>query len=297
MLADHVIMVKPSAFHFNTQTARDNVYQSDREDLSEEEINRRAEEEFKGLLNALRAHGVHVDVVEDFSDDTPDSVFPNNTFVTFPGRLFISPMYSENRKREFPKLRAQYEELFDFDSLDVADCSKSASVLEGTGAVVIDRFHDIGYAALSNRAERDAFEAFCRRYDLEPVAFSTLHHGAPVYHTNVIMTVAEHFAMVADSLITEGRGEVLKHLEATGKEIISLTAEEIDHFAGNCLELSGEGPILVMAEEAYDHLAPEKIARIERYDAIVHVPLPIISSLGGGSARCMIAENFIDSRQ
>lgn len=296
MLADHVIMVKPSAFRFNAQTAEDNVYQSNPEAWQKEEIHRRAEEEFLGLARALENAGVHVDIVEDACDDTPDSIFPNNTFVTFPGKLYIAPMYSPNRKEEFPKLRDQYEKLMDFSALDVFDDSSADAALEGTGAMVIDRFEGICYAALSNRSDRRLLESFCARYGLKPVAFTATHHGAPVYHTNVIMTVAEHFALIADTLIDEGKDAVLAELRASGKEILSLSPEEIDHFAGNCLELRGKESILVMSEEAYRHIDPKILSRIEAYDRIVHAPLTVISTLGGGSARCMIAENFTTSR-
>lgn len=291
MLAHHIIMVKPSAFRFNAETAKDNKYQSDRKDLGDP--SKAAEEEFDNFVAALREAGVHVDVVEDFSDDTPDSIFPNNTFVTFPGKLFLSPMYSDNRKTEFPKLKAQYEALFDFSQLDIVDFSKEESALEGTGAMVIDRFHNICYGALSNRCDEELLNRFSEAYDLVPVPFRARHHGATVYHTNVIMTVAEHFVLIAEELITEGREDVIRRLKESGKEIIPLTAQEVDHFCGNCLELMGSEPLLVMSEEAYEHLAPEKIKVIEKYNKILHAPLPVISTLGGGSARCMIAENFI----
>lgn len=291
MLAHHIIMVKPSAFRFNIETAKDNKYQSDRKDLGD--VAKRAEEEFDGFVSALRAAGVHVDVIDDFSDDTPDSIFPNNTFVTFPGKLFLSPMYSDNRKKEFPKLKTQYEKLFDFSQLDVVDFSDEKAALEGTGAMVIDRFRNICYAALSARCDEELLRRFCKTYDLLPVPFRARHHDAPVYHTNVIMTVAEHFALIADNLITEGRDDVIGHLKASGKEIIPLTSDEVDHFCGNCLELMGREPLLIMSDEAYDHLTPEKIKAIEQYNKILHAPLPVISTLGGGSARCMIAENFI----
>ena len=290
MLAHHIIMVRPAAFRCNRETAGDNKYQSNRQDIVDAAA--AAEEEFDNFVDVLRGAGVHVDVVEDFSDDTPDSIFPNNTFVTFPGKLFISPMYSGNRKIEFPKLKTQYEGLFDFSELDIVDFSKEEAALEGTGAMVIDRFKNICYGTLSNRCDEALLLRFCKTYDFIPVPFRARHHGATVYHTNVIMTVAEHFALIAEELIIEGREDVIRRLKESGKEIIPLTAREVDHFCGNCLELLGDEPLLVMSEEAYEHLAPEKIKTIEKYNRILHAPLPVISTLGGGSARCMIAENF-----
>lgn len=295
MIAEKIIMVRPAAFRFNAETAADNAYQVNDLSLSPDEVQARAAEEFSGLVDALREAGVVVDVLQDKGDDTPDSIFPNNTFVTFPGKLFICPMYSANRKKEFPKLRPQYDALFDLSRLEVADFSHEPAALEGTGAMVLDRFHAICYAALSARCDEGLLRRFCDAYGMTPVPFRARHHDAAVYHTNVIMTVAEHFALIAEELITEGKGDLLARLKATGKEVIPLSADEVDHFCGNCLELKGEEPLLVMSEEAYEHLVPEKIAQIEKYDRILHVPLPVISQLGGGSARCMIAENFIDA--
>lgn len=295
MIAEKIMMVRPAAFRFNAETAADNAYQVNDRSLSPDEVQARAAEEFSGLVDALREAGVVVDVLQDKGDDTPDSIFPNNTFVTFPGKLFICPMYSANRKKEFPKLRPQYDALFDLSRLEVTDFSNEPAALEGTGAMVLDRFHDICYAALSARCDEGLLRRFCDAYGLTPVPFRARHHEAAVYHTNVIMTVAERFALIAEELIVEGKDELLARLKATGKEIIPLSADEVDHFCGNCLELMGREPILVMSEEAYEHLAPEKIARIEKHDKIVHVPLPVISQLGGGSARCMLAENFIDA--
>ena len=292
MIAEKIIMVRPSAFRFNAETAADNAYQVNDRSLSLDEVQARAAEEFSGLVNALKEAGVVVDVLQDKGDDTPDSIFPNNTFVTFPGKLFLCPMYSDNRKKEFPKLRPQYDALFDLSRLEVADFSHEPAALEGTGAMVLDRFHDICYAALSARCDEDLLARFCDVYGLVTVPFRAHHHDAAVYHTNVIMTVAEHFVLIAEELITEGKEDLLARLKETGKEIIPLSAEEVDHFCGNCLELMGDAPLLVMSEKAYEHLAPEKIAQIEKYDRILHVPLPVISHLGGGSARCMIAENF-----
>ena len=295
MIAEKIMMVRPAAFRFNAETAADNAYQVNDRSLSPDEVQARAAEEFSDLADALREAGVVVDVLQDNGDDTPDSIFPNNTFVTFPGKLFICPMYSANRKKEFPKLRPQHDALFDLSRLEVTDFSNEPAALEGTGAMVLDRFHDTCYAALSARCDEGLLRRFCDAYGLTPVPFRARHREAAVYHTNVIMTVAERFALIAEELIVEGKDELLARLKATGKEIIPLSAEEVDHFCGNCLELMGREPILVMSEEAYEHLAPEKIARIEKHDKIVHVPLPVISQLGGGSARCMLAENFIDA--
>lgn len=293
MIARKVIMVRPSAFRFNIETAADNAYQIDDATLPAEAVQEMAEAEFLSVVRALEAAGVQVDVLHDKGDDTPDSIFPNNIFVTFEGKLFIAPMYSENRRREFPKLKDQLDALLNFSSLEVTDFrEKNLGVLEGTGSVVLDRKENIAYACLSKRCEEEAFLAFCDTYGFVPLPFKARQHDAAVYHTNVILSVAEDFAVVASELVTENKEALMDHLHATKKTVIELTGEQIDHFCGNCLELMGEEKLYLMSEEAYNHFTKEQIAKIEATHKIVHVPMDVISTYGGGSMRCILAENY-----
>lgn len=293
MIARKVIMVRPSAFRFNIETAADNAYQIDDATLPAEAVQEMAEAEFLSVVRALKSAGVQVDVLHDKGDDTPDSIFPNNIFVTFEGKLFIAPMYSENRRREFPKLKDQLDALLNFSSLEVTDFrEKNLGVLEGTGSVVLDRKENIAYACLSKRCEEAAFLAFCETYGFAPVPFKARQHDADVYHTNVILSVAEDFAVVASELVTENKEALMDHLHATKKTVIELTGEQIDHFCGNCLELMGEEKLYLMSEEAYNHFTKEQIAKIEATHKIVHVPMDVISTYGGGSMRCILAENY-----
>ena len=293
MIARKVIMVRPSAFRFNIETAADNAYQIDDATLPAEAVQEMAEAEFLSVVRALEAAGVQVDVLHDKGDDTPDSIFPNNIFVTFEGKLFIAPMYSENRRREFPKLKDQLDALLNFSSLEVTDFrEKNLGVLEGTGSVVLDRKENIAYACLSKRCEEAAFLAFCETYGFAPVPFKARQHDADVYHTNVILSVAEDFAVVASELVTENKEALMDHLHATKKTVIEVSGEQIDHFCGNCLELMGEEKLYLMSEEAYNHFTKEQIAKIEATHKIVHVPMDVISTYGGGSMRCILAENY-----
>lgn len=293
MIARKVIMVRPSAFRFNIETAADNAYQVNDATLPAEAVQEMAEAEFLSVVRALEAAGVQVDVLHDKGDDTPDSIFPNNIFVTFEGKLFIAPMYSDNRRREFPKLKDQLDALLNFSSLEVTDFrDKNLGVLEGTGSVVLDRKENIAYACLSKRCEEAAFLAFCETYGFAPVPFKARQHDADVYHTNVILSVAEDFAVVASELVTENKEALMERLRATKKTVIELTGEQIDHFCGNCLELMGEEKLYLMSEEAYNHFTKEQIAKIEATHKIVHVPMDVISTYGGGSMRCILAENY-----
>lgn len=293
MIARKVIMVRPSAFRFNVETAQDNAYQIDDASRTPEMVQEMADKEFLSVVRALEAAGVQVDVLHDKGDDTPDSIFPNNIFVTFDGKLFISPMYSENRQREFPKLKDQLDALLDFSSLEVTDFrDKNLGVLEGTGSLVLDRKENIAYACLSKRCEEEAFLAFCTTYGFKPLPFKARQHGAAVYHTNVILSVAEDFAVVASELVTENKKALMARLRATKKTVIDVTGEQIDHFCGNCLELAGEEKLYLMSEDAYKHFTDEQISAIEKTHRIIHVPLDVISTYGGGSMRCILAENY-----
>jgi hypothetical protein len=47
-----------------------------------------------------------------------------------------------------------------------------------------------------------------------------------------------------------------------------------------------------MSSTAYNSLTPEQIEQINKHLKILHSPIPTIETLGGGSARCMMAELF-----
>lgn len=299
MITNKVILVRPYAFNFNIETAADNVYQVSPKKTSDEEIQERALREFDRAVESLRAKNIQVYVISDFDDRTPDSIFPNNVFVTFPGKIFISEMYTDNRNEEYDKILPQLKKILDYDRAEIVDFrNEERKVLEGTGAVVIDRWNNICYGSLSKRCDKDEFLKFCHSFDLKPVYFRAKDKGTYVYHTNVMMMVGEKFAIIADELIVENKEEVLKSLRESGKEIISLNKEEFDNFAGNSLELEGEDKnILVIAKSAYDHLRKENREKIEKYDEILPIDVDTISKFGGGAIRCMIAENFFDIRE
>lgn len=296
MITNRVILVRPYAFNFNIETAADNVYQVSPKKTSDEEIQERALREFDRAVESLRSKNIQVDVISDFDDRTPDSIFPNNVFVTFPGKIFISEMYTDNRNEEYDKILPQLKKILDYDRAEIVDFRNSdEKVLEGTGAVVIDRWNNICYGSLSKRCDKYEFLKFCQVFDLKPVYFRAKDKGTYIYHTNVMMMVGEKFAIIADELIVENKEDVLKSLRESGKEIISLNKEEFENFAGNSLELEGEGKnILVIAKSAYDHLRKENREKIEKYDEILPIDVDTISKYGGGSIRCMIAENFFD---
>lgn len=296
MITNKVILVRPYAFNFNKETALDNVYQECPKQISEDEIKNKALEEFDQALRLLRENNIHVDVIEDFDDTTPDSIFPNNVFVTFPGKIFISQMYANNRSREYKKILPQLKKIIAYHKAQVIDFrNDEGKVLEGTGALVIDRWKGICYGSLSKRCNKEEFLKFAKVFNLKPIYFRSEDKGKDIYHTNVLMMVAEKFAIIADNLIVENKEGVLKSLRDSGKEIISLKEDEFKNYAANAIELRGNDKnILVISKSAYDALTSEHKKIIEKYDKILAIDVKTIEKYGGGSIRCMIAENFFD---
>lgn len=295
-----VLLVRPSAFSPNAQTAADNAYQST-SDATAEEIARRAFDEVGALADALKAEGVAVHLFDDQGADRPDSVFPNNWISMHAGgHVALFPMYASSRRGErradvVEMLKARYRVQ---DVIDYSGLEPDGVFLEGTGAMVLDHEARIAYVARSHRADPVALERFCTNFGYEPMVFDAVDEsGAPVYHTNVMMAVATDFALIALDMITDDRrrAEVSARLSAR-REVIGLSSAQIAEFAGNAIELQGAaGRVLVMSARARAALRADQVAAIERSVRIVAVPVPTIE-LAGGSVRCMIAGIHLDPR-
>jgi hypothetical protein len=299
-LAATVLMIRPVRFESNPLTAASNQFQG-RTDASAAEQQRTALREFDGLVDLLRENGVEVVVVEDTAEPhTPDSIFPNN-WVSFhaDGRVVLYPMEAENRRTE---RRLDIVEKLDdehgFTVREVVDLSRhedEGRYLEGTGSMVLDRVNRVAYACLSSRTQLDALGDFAQRMDYDVVAFDAVdRNGVPIYHTNVLMNVGEELAVICDEAITrrDQRQAVLQRLQETGHEIISLTYDQLDAFAGNMLELrSKDGERLVaMSRQAFLSLTPEQQARLEKNARVIAATIDSIEASAGGSVRCMLAE-------
>lgn len=303
-------MIRPVAFTYNKQTAVDNHYQIEPEKSEKPFIQDNALEEFDAFVGVLRKNGVSVTVIEDTpSPSTPDSIFPNN-WVSFHdnGETIVYPMFAPNRREE--KRPEIYQELAKSGNLLITNVTDLSSLeeqdifLEGTGSMILDRDHDIAYAAISERMHVTALHTFCKKFDYEPYAFNALQtvdgERLPIYHTNVMMCLGVSFAVVCLDCIDDPkeRQGLIDRLESTGKEIVAISEHQVTNFAGNMLELrnnKGER-LLVMSSSAYDTLNDVQKSRLEKHCRLVHSPLPTIEKNGGGSARCMMAEVFLPSR-
>ena len=298
-----VFMVRPHSFRKNEETATNNHYQRDIAQASPEEIIERAQEEFDGLVGQLKAAGVEVVVFDEAEPhETPDALFPNNWVSTHAdGTVALYPMFAPNRRTERREdIPLVLEHQFGFDVRQIIDFTEFEShnkFLEGTGSIVLDRVNRKAYAALSDRTDARALEHFCDQLDFEPVAFKAFqtvdNQRLPIYHTNVMMSIGSGYAVVCLNCIDsdEERKQVVDAIAQDGLELIAITEEQVNQFAGNMLELTGdEGPVLVMSASAYQSLVPEQIEKLQQHTTLLHAPLPTIETCGGGSARCMIAE-------
>lgn len=307
-----ILMIRPVGFRMNEQTAVNNYYQKDisaLEKITPAAINALAQREFDAFVEKLQSNGVNVVVINDTEQpSTPDSIFPNN-WISFHenGDIALYPMFAENRRLERREdvLETLEEHNFIIENVvDYTEAEEEEIFLEGTGSMILDRDNRKAYCALSPRADEELFIEFCEDFEYTPVIFTSNqtvdNRREAIYHTNVMMCVAEQFAIVCLASIDDKkeRKNLLKHLKETRKEVIDITEEQVNAFAGNMLQVQGTNKqrFLVMSTSAYQSLRKDQLQKIEKYNTIIHSSLATIESCGGGSARCMMAEVFLPKK-
>jgi hypothetical protein len=291
-----ILMVRPYQFYFNQQTAANNFFQSN---INIENANELAIAEFDVMVAQLRAHQIKVNVVQDTKDpSTPDAIFPNNWISTHAGgTLCLYPMYAENRRAERKStvldfLHSNYKIQ---NVLDLTDLEKEGKFLEGTGSMVLDHQNKIAYGCLSERLDKEAFTNWCDKMQFNPISFKAVDDKAqPIYHTNVLMCIGNQFVVIClESIPNELEKQMLlESFLQTNKEVITISQDQLNHFAGNMLQVFDmhEKPHLIMSEQAHASLHPAQIKSLEKYNPILPISIPTIEALGGGSTRCMMAE-------
>jgi hypothetical protein len=293
---NNLLMIRPVDFKFNEQTASNNMFQQDSDETN---VQQNALQEFDSFVLALRKNGVTVTVINDtLLPETPDSIFPNNWISLHEdGTVVLYPMFSENRRLE--RRQDIIEELSNkfvvSHVIDLSDYENKNRFLEGTGSLVLDRKAKIAYACRSLRTSEDVIEDFCAQTGYTYLLFNALDgSGFPIYHTNVMMCIAEEFAVICLDAISDlnQRDEVVKSLSNNGKTVMDITIDQMNQFAGNMLQVKNDKnePLLVMSEQAFNALTKEQIDFLGTYNKIVTAPLDTIEKHGGGSARCMLAE-------
>jgi hypothetical protein len=301
----HIFMVRPSIFYGNPETATNNFFQRTTAE-NKTATTQKAQQEFDGLVNVLRAAGVCVYVWQDLENsDTPDAVFPNN-WISFhrPRTQILYPMYAPNRRLEIrpQPLHILAELGFQADTKhDFSGYVKKNMFLEGTGALVLDRIHKKAYCALSDRCNKDLVDLFCESMDYKAVVFTAFqthqNKRLPIYHTNVMMCIGTTFAVVCLDSVDDidQRNTLLQSLLNDGKDVITISEAQTNAFAGNMMEVcNADGAFfVVMSDTSYNILSANQKKQLEQHVTILHSPLTTIEQLGGGSARCMMAEVFI----
>ena len=300
---DTVLMIEPIAFGYNAQTAENNYFQVEQKDS---DIQQKALSEFNNFVEKLRSKGINVITIKDtLEPHSPDSIFPNN-WVSFhkDGKVVLYPMFAPNRRVErrediLETIKNQGFEIAEVD--DFSHFENDDKFLEGTGSMIFDHDHKIAYGSVSLRLDEELFMKFCAKFGFTPVVFHSFQNVGdqrlPIYHTNVMMCVADQFVVICLDCIDDEmeREKVQEVIKSSEKEVIEISEDQMQQFAGNMLQVhNSEGKkFLVMSETAYKSLNPEQIQNIEKYCEIIYSDLNTIEVNGGGSARCMLAEVFL----
>jgi hypothetical protein len=302
-----ILMVRPANFGFNPETASNNFYQK-KDERNPSEINRLAQMEFDQFVGVLLEKGINVLVVEDTDEPKKtDAIFPNNWFSTHhDGKLVLYPMFSSNRRLERRKDLIELLMKKGFRITEIVDLTffeKDGQFLEGTGSLILDRVNKIAYACRSLRTHAVPLNYFGRIMGYELVDFEASqlvdNIVSPIYHTNVMMHVGSEIAVVClDSIpMASEKLKVQEYLEKTGKKMIPITTKQKFNFAGNMLEVKNKdgAKFTIMSDAAFQSLGEVQINSIKRFTEIIVPKIPVIEKIGGGSARCMMAEIFLPS--
>jgi len=298
----NLLMIKPINFGFNQETAVNNAFQiAGYSELAQ----KNAAKEFEHFAKKLEIYGMNVCVIEDTPEPyTPDSIFPNNWISFHKGnKICLYPMFAENRRKERkPNVIETIKQKFKIDeTIDFTHFEKDNKFLEGTGSMVLDRENGIAYACLSPRTHQEVFNEFCSAMNFKGVSFTSLDDkNKEIYHTNVMMCVADKYAVICLDTIKDAqeRQVVANTLTNSGKEIIEIVTSQMNNFAGNMLQVKNKQgvPFLVISSTAFRSLSREQVSRIKSYNDIIDVELDTIEKNGGGSARCMLAEIFLERK-
>ena len=301
---DTVLMIEPVAFGFNEQTAVNNYFQVQQEG----NVQDKALKEFNDFVEKLRAKDINVITIKDtLEPKTPDSIFPNN-WVSFhaDGKVVLYPMFAENRRLErrddiINQIKEQFEVT---EVIDYSGAEKDNLFLEGTGSMIFDHDNKLAYGSVSLRLDEGLFRKFCSDFGFQPVVFHSYQTAGeerlPIYHTNVMMCVADQFVVICLDCIDDEseKNNVIETIKNSGKELIEISEDQMQNFAGNMLQVqnnSGE-KFLVMSQSAYKSLNRDQVSAIEKYCEIIYSDLEVIETNGGGSARCMLAEVFLPKK-
>ncbi len=301
-ITDTVLMIRPSGFRSNEETAVNNHFQNKSQETNTNAI---AQQEFDHFVTLLKEKDVNVILIENNGKkNTPDALFPNNWISFHEGnQVVIYPMFAKNRRRErnlnILKDKA-FKSTVKWSLQDYSAFEQYGEILEGTGSMILDRINRKAYCSLSPRSSKRVLNHFCNHFNYTPLVFNAFHtvnaQRKPIYHTNVMLSIGEDFAVICKSAIDnkEEAQQVIETLKNDGKEIILISEEQVNQFAGNMLQIKNRKneKLLVMSETARNSLTNDQVNKLTSNNKLVSVPLNTIEYFGGGSARCMLAEVF-----
>lgn len=302
--ASTILMIRPAAFGYNEETAVNNLFQSTTITPTRE-LQQRALAEFDAMTAILESNGIDVIVIQDTAEPVkPDAVFPNNWISTAPsGVVYVFPLFASNRRPEKRDDILQWlaKEFVVVDVQDWSEYEVEGRFLEETGSMVIDHDHKLIYASISERTSVPLLEKFAAANGYQAIVFLALDkYGFPVYHTNVVMSLGDRFAVLCEDAIEEEWEliAVRQLLESTGKTIIPITKDQMHAFAGNMLQVSSKSgeTFLVLSQAAHESLTTEQKLMLEAYSQLLPVAIPTIEQVEGGSVRCMMAEIFLQKK-
>jgi hypothetical protein len=299
-----LFLVRPAAFGFNDETASSNAFQN-QETKNSQELQEQVLQEFDAFALKLKNRGFNVYVFNDTKTPVkPDAVFPNNWIsIHADGTLLLYPMQAKNRQLERREdIINQLKQDFEITkTIDYSIYEQENRFLEGTGSIIFDHINQIAYACTSPRTDLELFKQLCSTLNYKAIAFQAVDKNKQeIYHTNVMLCIGEKVVVICLESIQnqEEREKVIQSFENTGHQIIAISFDQMNHFAGNMLELlTPEGKrLLVLSQTAFSSLSKFQIEQIETYNELFPIPIKTIETIGGGSARCMIAEIFAKKR-
>ncbi|EEG08066.1 citrulline utilization hydrolase CtlX [Pseudogulbenkiania ferrooxidans] len=298
-----ILMIRPARFLSNPQTSPSNAFQ--KSDIDHQEAQQNALAEFDAYVGELRRCGVDVLVIDDTVEPhTPDSIFPNNWIsLHADGKVLLYPMEAPNRRLERNnKVLEKIKHVFAVEEvIDLSGFERVGQYHEGTGTMIFDHDQKMTYVCFSSRSSENVMKAVSETIGYQSFWFHSVdRHGKPIYHTNVMMCVGKTLAVVCLESIRDWneRDALIQALTDSGKEIIDISYDQLEHFAGNMIELSSRNgePVFALSRQAWSSLTPEQQTAISSYARVALAPIDTIERLGGGGARCMVAEIFLPRR-
>ena len=303
-VTSQLLMVRPANFSSNKETIETNKFQNDITPDLKNNIQAQALSEFDKMVKLLRDHEISVIDIDDIKElENTDAVFPNN-WVSFhqDNTVVLYPMMARSRRTEkrydILEYLTKYQSFKIDRVIDMSYLEEENLFLEGTGSMIFDRVNKTVFACKSSRTSLEALEIFCRDMGYNPIVFEAIIDNYPIYHTNVMMSLGKKTAFLCSESIKDEADNLLikNYFKDLEKNIIEISPQQMNNFAGNVIEVENTKGVshIIMSEKAYQALDHKQLDSINSASNIIAIPLETIERYGGGSARCMVAEIFLE---